>query len=103
MGRQFGCSGFVAESVLLALYAAGGIGRVGFGEVLREAIVAGGDTDTIASMTGQIAGAWAGLSGIPQELVQQLPNKEEIFRLAHVFVSMVVTAIRGDRLMSEEK
>jgi ADP-ribosylglycohydrolase len=103
VGRQFGCSGFVAESVPLALYAAGLIGRVGFRAALREAIVAGGDTDTIASMTGQIAGSWAGLSGIPPELVQLLPNREEILRLAHAFASVVATTIRGDRLMSEDE
>ncbi len=101
VGRQFGCSGYVAESVPLALYAAGRIGRVGFGELLREAIAAGGDTDTIASMTGQIAGAWLGLRAIPPELMHQLPSGEEVLGLARSFASRVVTAIRGDRLAPE--
>lgn len=103
VGRQFGCSGFVAESVPLAIYAAGQIGRVGFGEVLREAIAAGGDTDTIASMTGQIAGAWAGFHSIPQELVQQLPSREEILGVARSYASVAATAIRGESPTSEEE
>jgi ADP-ribosylglycohydrolase len=94
--RQFGCSGFVAESVPLALYAAGRIGRAGFREVLREAIAAGGDTDTIASMTGQIAGTWVGLRGVPLELMQELPNREEILGIAGSFASIVVTAVGGN-------
>jgi len=103
VGHQFGCSGFVAESVPLAIFAAGRIGRVGFEEVVREVITAGGDTDTIASMTGQIAGAWAGLHGIPQELVQQLPYREEILRIAHSFASVVAIAIQGERFTSQEE
>ncbi len=102
-GRQFGCSGFVAESVPLSIFAAGRIGRVGFAELLREAIAAGGDTDTIASMTGQIAGAWAGIQGIPQELVQQLPCSEEILEIARSFASIVAAAIQGEKLASEEE
>jgi ADP-ribosyl-[dinitrogen reductase] hydrolase len=92
-GHQFGSSGFVAESVPLAIYAAGRIGRVAFDEVLREVIATGGDTDTIASMAGQIAGTYAGLRGIPLELRQQLPNREEILTIASTFASMVVTAV----------
>jgi ADP-ribosyl-[dinitrogen reductase] hydrolase len=99
--RQFGCSGYVAESVPLAIYAAGRIGRAGFWEVLQAAIAAGGDTDTIASMTGQIAGAWVGLRGIPPELVQRLPSREEVLGIARSFASIVVNAVRGDGLAPE--
>lgn len=42
--------------------------------VLRNAIEAGGDTDTIASIAGQIAGAWIGASQIPIELISSLPT-----------------------------
>jgi ADP-ribosyl-[dinitrogen reductase] hydrolase len=99
-GHQIGCSGYVAESVPLAIYAAGRIGRAGFLEVVQEAITAGGDTDTIASMAGQIAGAWVGLRGIPQELVQQLPDREEVLEVANSFSSLVIAA-RGREITNE--
>lgn len=101
VGRQFGCSGYVAESVPLAIFAAGKIGQYGFQEVLREVIGPGGDTDTTASITGQIAGALVGLSGIPSELVQQVPSGEEVLGLAHSFASLVVNLAREDRFTIE--
>jgi ADP-ribosylglycohydrolase len=64
VGTYFGASGYVVESVPLALYAARSIDRVAFDVLLRNVVEAGGDTDTIASMTGQIAGPWLGASGI---------------------------------------
>jgi ADP-ribosylglycohydrolase len=66
-----------------------------------EAGGAGGDTDTITSMAGQIAGAWVGLSDIPPALVQPLPNIEEVLALARSFTTRVVTAVREDRLTTE--
>jgi ADP-ribosylglycohydrolase len=89
VARRFGCSGYVAESVPLAVYAAGRIGQGGFLQVLREAVEAGGDTDTIASITGQIAGAWVGLGGIPAELVRQVPEGEMVLQIARAFASTV--------------
>lgn len=53
-----GTSGYVAESVPLALFAATKARELGLVRTLEEVIRAGGDTDTIASMAGQIAGAW---------------------------------------------
>ena len=39
---------------------------------------AGGDTDTNASMTGQILGTWIGAPEIPERLIHSLPNVERI-------------------------
>src|SRR5262249_39721438 len=75
-GRTFGCSGYVAESVPLAIFAAQRIAQVSFERVVEEAIEAGGDTDTIAAIAGQIAGAWVGLNGIDIELVRQVADIE---------------------------
>jgi ADP-ribosylglycohydrolase len=44
----------------------------------RRVVEAGGDTDTIASMTGQIVGAWIGSSHIPKDQIQLLPNLIQI-------------------------
>jgi ADP-ribosylglycohydrolase len=89
VGQRFGCSGYVAESVPLALFAAQRIGRNEFEQVVQDAIEAGGDTDTIGSTTGQVAGAWAGLGRIPEELVQKLSDRGAIIQTARAFASLV--------------
>ena len=71
-----GTSGFVAESVPLALFAGRQASKIGFTEMVRQVIAVGGDTDTIASIAGQIAGASLGLSGLPKDLVEHLPERE---------------------------
>ena len=85
VGSQFGSSGYVVESVPLALYGARQIDRFQFDVVLRNVIEAGGDTDTIASMTGQIAGAWIGASSMPRNLVGSL----EIERIVDEFAATI--------------
>jgi ADP-ribosylglycohydrolase len=85
IAAQYGSSGYVVESVPLALYAARGIDRFPLQVVLRNAIEAGGDTDTIASITGQIAGAWIGASQIPPELINSLPAASGIEKVFHSF------------------
>jgi ADP-ribosyl-[dinitrogen reductase] hydrolase len=91
VASEFGSSGYVVDSVPLALYAARSIDRVSLDDVLRNTIEAGGDTDTIASMTGQIAGAWLGLSRIPRELIDMLPNATYIDRVADEFARTLKT------------
>jgi ADP-ribosylglycohydrolase len=86
VGNRFGSSGYVVESVPLALYAARRIDRFPFDVVLCNVIEAGGDTDTIASMTGQIAGAWIGASSIPRNLV---PRANQIERIVNEFAATV--------------
>jgi ADP-ribosylglycohydrolase len=89
VGSRFGSSGYVVESVPLALYAARQIDHFPFDVALRNVIEAGGDTDTIASMTGQIAGAWIGASSIPRNLIGSLPHASEIERIANGFAATV--------------
>jgi ADP-ribosyl-[dinitrogen reductase] hydrolase len=89
VASQFGSSGYVVESVPLALYAAGSINRLPLDLVLRNAIEAGGDTDTIASMTGQIAGAWIGASQISRDMIQLLPNANDIEQIANEFADTI--------------
>jgi ADP-ribosyl-[dinitrogen reductase] hydrolase len=82
---SWGSSGFVVESVPLAIFAAREIERRPFAEVLQRAIQAGGDTDTIGSLTGQIAGAAVGASALPRELVALLHDQHEIAATAESF------------------
>ena len=89
VASQFGSSGYVVESVPLALYAARSVDRLPIDAVLRNVIEAGGDTDTIASMTGQIAGTWIGGSQIPSELIELLPDLSNIERIADEFATTV--------------
>jgi ADP-ribosylglycohydrolase len=89
--RTIGCSGYVAESVPLAVYAAKRVGLSDFQRVLQETVEVGGDTDTIAAITGQIAGAWIGLSGLPAQQLQQLPEVEMMLNLARSFASVVTS------------
>ena len=92
LGRRFGASGYVAESVPLALYAAQSITNHSLDALLRNVIEAGGDTDTIASMTGQLAGAWLGVSAIPGDLFASLPRAAEIENIVNAFAARVISA-----------
>jgi ADP-ribosylglycohydrolase len=89
LGTQFGSSAYVVESVPLALYAARQIDHLPLELVLRNAIEAGGDTDTIASITGQIAGAWIGASQIPTELIDSLPTASDIKLIVDHFAETI--------------
>jgi len=85
VAERFGSSGFVVESVPLAILAASEIRRKPLVSVIGDAILAGGDTDTIASMAGQIAGAAAGTAGLPGELLTRLAEGKEITDIAQAF------------------
>ncbi|MBC8084333.1 MAG: ADP-ribosylglycohydrolase family protein, partial [Hymenobacter sp.] len=69
---RLGTSGYVVDSVPFALFCASQVPRLGFTAVLSAVVAAGGDTDTNASLAGQVAGAWLGQQGLPAELLGQL-------------------------------
>lgn len=64
IGCGYGVSGYAPNSVSVALYA-WLRHRRDFGTALHSEIACGGDTDTIAAITGGICGAETGESGIP--------------------------------------
>jgi ADP-ribosylglycohydrolase len=86
----WGSSGFVVDSVPLAIFAAREVGRRAFSEVIERAIEGGGDTDTIGSITGQIAGAAVGASALPPALLARLPQREALHRSAESFAAFVI-------------
>ena len=88
--RRFGNSGYVVESVPLALFAAQSVAELGFAGMLEQLIAAGGDTDTNASIAGQVAGAALGFSGLPAELVRKLPQGDMVLGIARSFAESVV-------------
>jgi ADP-ribosyl-[dinitrogen reductase] hydrolase len=99
---SFGASGYVVESVPLALFAARQVAALGFAGMLEQVIAAGGDTDTNASLAGQIAGTELGFGGLPPELLGKLPQAELVLDIARTFAESVVSRVErcsaADRL-----
>ena len=59
------------------------VGRTGtFREAVLLAANLGGDADTIAAVTGQLAGALYGHTGIPRHWLEQLSQHQQIERFA---------------------
>ena len=54
--------------------------------MLHELISAGGDTDAIAAIAGQIAGALLGQPELPSDLLARLPEQEFIVSIARSLV-----------------
>ncbi len=92
---RFGNSGYVAESVPFAILASLRVREMGFEGVLAEIIRSGGDTDTNASIAGQIMGTMLGYRGLPAGLVQRLPGGEMILSMAQAFSSVVAGREEG--------
>jgi ADP-ribosylglycohydrolase len=88
--RRFGSSGYVVETVPLALFLAGRMTAETFGDALAELVEAGGDTDTIGSIAGQVAGAHLGLARLPRDLVALAPVRE-VIAAAEAFARSALT------------
>lgn len=73
-------SGYVAHSLEAALWS---VGRTAdFRTAVLTAANLGGDADTTAAITGQLAGALYGVSGIPSEWLETLAWRERIQSIA---------------------
>jgi ADP-ribosyl-[dinitrogen reductase] hydrolase len=83
---QFGNTGFVADSVPFALFAASQCEDHAPESILQQIIGTGGDTDTNASLAGQIIGAALGYSALPQELLAKLDLDAEHVAIIDRFV-----------------
>jgi ADP-ribosylglycohydrolase len=91
---QSGTSGYVAESVPLALAAVTFVNSLGFQRVEEAIIECGGDTDTTASIAGQIAGTAFGIGGLPTDLVRCIESREDMRSLAARIGAIIQTANR---------
>jgi ADP-ribosyl-[dinitrogen reductase] hydrolase len=91
IATTYGCSGYVAETVPLALFGAQQINKLGFQGVLESLITCGGDTDTIASITGQVMGALLGKENLPTELIECLPTLTMITKTTNLFSEIVLS------------
>lgn len=83
---QFGNSGYVVDSVPLAIAAASKVHTTGFESMLANLIEIGGDTDTNCSIAGQIAGCLLGVDALPKHRVEQLMKLE-----SYSYINGVVT------------
>ncbi|MEM7261680.1 MAG: ADP-ribosylglycohydrolase family protein [Planctomycetota bacterium] len=72
--NEFGATGYVVDSVPLAILAA--LNARDFDSLIQEIIACGGDTDTIASMAAQVFAAARGRSALPEELTARLDVAE---------------------------
>jgi len=77
IAAQYGSSGYVVESVPLALFAFVKSRDIGFEQAIHEIIDAGGDTDTNASIMGQIAGTALGQSSLPPHMLAKIQSLDE--------------------------
>ena len=89
IGKLMGTSGFVVETIPLALFAASKVKEIEFEQVLRKLIQAGGDTDTTCSIAGQIAGSVIGFHAIPDNLISQIPDRDMVMKIATKFAEYV--------------
>ena len=70
-GKKYKSSGYVVDSVPLAVFAAQKIDGSNFETIITELIKLGGDTDTVCSMFGQIVGSCYGIDIIPDKWLQK--------------------------------
>lgn len=85
VAQRYGASGHVVDTVPLALYAAQFIVAQPLPEILGQVITAGGDTDTIASIAGQLAGVVTGPSGVPSGQIADLREARQILEITEAF------------------
>jgi ADP-ribosylglycohydrolase len=79
----------VVDTVPLALYCAQFIAEQPLSVVIAQAIEVGGDTDTIASITGQIAGTAAGVPPHHAGHFARITGGDEIIRIAEGFADFI--------------
>ncbi len=81
---KIGNSGYVVNSVPFAIFCATQVKKIGIEEMYRQIIGTGGDTDTNASIAGQIAGALIGTNNMPAELINKLSQVREYSRINEI-------------------
>lgn len=90
IGCAYGVSGFAPNTVAVALFA-WLRHRGDFESAVRSVIQCGGDTDTVAAITGAICGAETGEAGIPREWIDGIfewpRSVNYIRRMAQALVS----------------
>ncbi len=89
IAQQFGNSAYVVNSVPLAICTAQKVNELSFQPMLENIISCGGDTDTNASIAGQIAGTLLGYKTLPNSMLENLPHKEMIDKISKAFLEEI--------------
>jgi len=89
IASRFGASGWVVDTVPLALYCAQFVAEQPLSTVIAQAIEVGGDTDTIASITGQVAGTAAGIAADLSGHFSSVIEGDEVIRIAEKFANFL--------------
>ena len=84
-----GTSGYVVETVSSALFCFARAST--YIDSVVMAIKGGGDTDTIAAITGAISGAYYGANGIPKELRERVEKSSYLEELAVKIYELAVS------------
>jgi len=74
---KLGNNGYVVNSIPFAIFCSTKILDLGLEKMLQQIINSGGDTDTNASIAGQISGTLIGTEGIPAGLLSKLQSLHE--------------------------
>ncbi|TCI91453.1 ADP-ribosylglycohydrolase family protein [Tenacibaculum sp. M341] len=72
-----GNSGYVVDSIPLAIAAANMVKQLGVDQMFKKLIEIGGDTDTNCSIAGQISGALLGIEELSLDLIDKLKELPE--------------------------
>lgn len=92
IGKKFGASGYVVDSVPLALFAAQQGPSMGVQSMMKEIVAAGGDTDTNCSIAGQVVGMQLGSDAIPAEWMaklKQIPQFDDFYETMRSYAGFV--------------
>lgn len=75
--------GYVVHTLEAAIWCLGNTSS--FKEAILKAVNLGGDTDTIASITGSLAGMYYKMEGIPDEWLEKIARKQDVDQLIYDF------------------
>lgn len=81
---QVKSTGYVLDSFIACLWCF--LNSDNYAEAVCKAVNLGGDTDTIAALTGALAGIYYGFDDIPKEWIENLANKELISGIVHNYL-----------------
>ena len=79
-------SGYVVDTLECALYSI--LNTDSYEEAVKMAIKTGYDTDTIAAVTGSIAGIMYGYQSIPKNWIDKLKKKDDLVDIANKFYNL---------------
>ena len=85
--KQISGSGYVIHTLQAVLWCL--LTTSGYSECVLKAVNLGEDTDTTAAVAGSLAGAWYGMTQIPEAWLQQLAKHDWICRLCDQFTDAI--------------